>query len=57
MKMSDIKIKSIDGIEFDEILGFTADTHYTTIKYIKNDKERTISIESEAVEIEFIANV
>lgn len=55
--MSDIRIKSIDGIEFDEILGFTADIYYTTIKYIKNEKERTISIESEAVEIEFIANV
>jgi len=57
LKMSDIQIKSIDGIEFDKILGFTADTSKTTLGYLKNGKERTLTIESEAVEIEFKANV
>jgi len=57
MKMSEIRIKSIEGIEFDEIVGFTADRMMTTVKYILNGKERVLSIESEVIEIEFIADV
>lgn len=55
--LSDVKITRIDSgkIEFDEILGFTSDTNMATICYLRNGKQRTISIESEAVQIE--ANV
>ena len=48
-KMSDIVIKDIYGVEFDKIIGFVADNKNTTVKYILNGNERTVSIESKSV--------
>ena len=54
MTLAGIKITKIDGgkIKFDEIVGFTSDPVMTTISYTIKGKQRTLSIESEAVEIE-----
>lgn len=57
-RMSDIKIKSVDGIEYDEITGFTLFTDYpqdkslVTVVYLLNGKQRQITLESEAVQYE-----
>lgn len=57
-KMSDIRIKSVDGIEYDEITGFTLFTDYpqdktvVTVVYLLNGKQRQITLESGAVQYE-----
>lgn len=56
-KMSDIRIVNVNGIVYDNILGWTADERMTTISYSINGKQRTISLESEEIEIELIDNV
>ena len=56
-KMSSIVIVDIEGIEFDEILGYTADEEMVTIKYTLNGHERVVSMETGGIEIEFTANV
>ena len=55
--VTSIRIKGIQGIEFDEILGWTMDPEKATIKYLINGKERLLSLESGAIEIELTDNV
>lgn len=55
MTLANIKITKIEGIDFDEIIAFTTDINMATISYAKNGKQRTISIESEAVTCELRA--
>ncbi|MCL2517600.1 MAG: hypothetical protein FWF15_03455 [Oscillospiraceae bacterium] len=52
-----LRIKEIQGVEFDEILGWTMDPDKATVKYLINGKERLVSIESEAIEVEFANDV
>lgn len=52
MILTDYKVAKISGVCFDEIICYTLDQKTATVKYIYQEKERIISVETEDITFE-----